>query len=588
MRRLSSVAALVAGLLLGLAGMAQAAPQPKTDFWLTVLHNNDSESKLVNAGPGLEDYGGVARFKTVVDRLKAEATTGPVAAHHSGKSGVVMISSGDNFLAGATFAASQAHGVPYYESIAMSLIGYDASAIGNHEFDFGPDVFANFVSGVQPPTTFVSANLGFSAEPALQALVDAGRIAKSVVVKERGELIGIVGATTPALPYITSPRNVSIDADVAAAVQAQIDRLTGEGVNKIILASHLQSVSEDEALIPELHGVDIAIAGGGDELLANPGTPTVPGETPYGAYPLTAIGGDGHTVPVITTVGGYEYVGRLVAQFDKAGDLTGWDESESGPVIVTGSGPNAAAPDPEVQRQVVDPVEEYTSALAENVLATSEVPLDGLKADIRTRETNEGNLMADALRWQATQLAPSYGIAVPEVALQNGGGIRNDSIIPPGPISELTTFQIAAFSNFLSVVPDVTPATFKALLENAVSRVEFIDGRFAQVSGFSFTWNSDNPVGSRVQAITLDDGTQIVTGGAIVPGAPSVGIATNDFSARGGDEYPFGDAPFTTLGVTYQQALANYLTTGLGGTITAADYPAGGEGRITCLGTSCP
>ena len=59
-------------------------------------------------------------------------------------------------------------------------------------------------------------------------------------------------------------------------------------------------------------------------------------------------------------------------------------------------------------------------------------------------------------------------------------------------------------------------------------------------------------------------------------------MVTNDFLARGGDQYPYRGAPFTLLGVTYQQALANYIQdpAGLNGTITAAGYPVGGEGRI--------
>ena len=63
--------------------------------------------------------------------------------------------------------------------------------------------------------------------------------------------------------------------------------------------------------------------------------------------------------------------------------------------------------------------------------------------------------------------------------------------------------------------------------------------------------------GNRVVAIQLDNGAYIVQNGAVVPGAPSVSISTNDFSARGSDQYPFRGAPFTTLGVTYQQALFN-------------------------------
>ena len=122
-----------------------------------------------------------------------------------------------------------------------------------------------------------------------------------------------------------------------------------------------------------------------------------------------------------------------------------------------------------------------------------------------------------------------------------------------------------------------------------------MDGRFAQVSGFILVWDAlgtpqvlddDGNVvtpGTRVVEIELDDGTDIVQGGAVVLGAPDVTIATIDFLAKGGDQYPYRGAPFTTLGATYQQALANYIRdpAGLNGTISAADYPFGGEGRIT-------
>ena len=69
---------------------------------------------------------------------------------------------------------------------------------------------------------------------------------------------------------------------------------------------------------------------------------------------------------------------------------------------------------------------------------------------------------------------------------------------------------------------------------------------------------------------------------AVVPG-PGLPVATIDFLARGGDQYPLLGLPFTTLGITYQQALVDHLVNVLGGTISAADYPEGGEGRITSL-----
>ena len=82
--------------------------------------------------------------------------------------------------------------------------------------------------------------------------------------------------------------------------------------------------------------------------------------------------------------------------------------------------------------------------------------------------------------------------------------------------------------------------------------------------------------------VTLDDGTVIVLNGSVVPGAPVV-LAIVDFLARGGDCYPLREVETTRLGVTYQQALAEYIAHDLGGVIGAADYPTDGGDRITAL-----
>jgi 5'-nucleotidase len=606
-RRLpNALLAVIVVLLLMTAGVANAKP-PSTppgqelDFVLTILHNNDGESQLIDLGSGLEDFGGVARFKTVVDGLKDEAVNGPRQFDQKGaKRGVIMVSSGDNFLAGPEFNASLQKGVPFYDTIAMDLIGYDAVAIGNHDFDFGPDVLADFIEGyerTEPP--YVSANLDVSAEPRLKALADGDRISASTVLKERGEYIGVVGATTPNLPFISSPRNVVVDQDVAGAVQAEVDMLEMIGIDKIVFISHLQDIEGDIALAGDLDGVDVMVAGGGDEVLANPGDLLVPGDEAiiYGPYPMWATDSDGTQVPVVTTRGNYGYVGRLVVGFDKAGEVVRVG-SNSGPVRVAGGAyPDAVMPDPEMQALVTDPVSDALEALATNVIATSEVDLDGLRNSVRSTETNEGNLIADSLLWQATLLAPSFGVDTPDVALQNGGGIRNDSIIPAGDITELDTYDMVPFPNFVTVLEDIPRDQFKEILENAVSRIPPPaepggTGRFAQIAGFSFEYDpTQTPMlidvdgtvlvpGSRVQEVVLDDSTVIVSGGSVVPG-PDLTVATIDFLATGGDQYPFRGAPYTTLGVTYQQALASYIVDDLGGAITAADYPEGGEGRIT-------
>lgn len=589
----------------------------RVSFYLTVLHNNDGESQLVDLGGDLEDFGGAARFKTVVDDSKRSALRGPwdqlrdpekrprtireliaLIRKLLTRRGVIMVSSGDNFLAGPEFNAGVQNGIPFYDTIALDLIGYDALAIGNHDFDFGPDILADFIDGyrkTKPP--YVSSNLDFTNEPRLQAFVDSGRIAASIVVRERGQRIGIIGATTPNIDFISSPRNTIINDDVAGAVQAEVDKLERMGVNKIVLISHLQDINGDIELASMLHGVDIMVAGGGGELLANDDDLLVPNGTEiFGPYPILATDKDGTPVPVVTTEGSYSYLGNLIVGFDRWGNVIEID-GDSGPIrIAGGDNPDAVKPNAKVQRLAIDPVVEALANLDQNVIGTSEDDLDGTRASVRSVETNEGDLIADALLWQSRQVAADFGLPNPDVALQNGGGIRNDSVIPAGDITELDTFDMVPFPNFVSVVPDIPRSQFKEILENAVSRTQPGDtpggsGRFAQVAGFSYVYsttgtaqvlNEDGTVaveGTRVREVVLDDGTVIVTGGNVLAG-DDITVATINFLANGGDEYPYRGAPFTKVGATYQQALFNYIVDGLGGTITATDYPAGGVGRI--------
>jgi 5'-nucleotidase len=604
-RRAFLGAALATALVVPVGAATSAAAQDGTKpaFTLTILHNNDGESRLTGA-PGNPDFGGVARFATLVDDLRAEATQGRPPEGQAGRRGVILLSSGDNFLAGPEFQASLEKGVPFYDSLALSEIGYDAFAIGNHEFDFGPDVLADFIESFGrdvPP--FVSANLDVSDEPRLAALAADGTIVASTIVRERGERIGVVGATTPLLPAISSPRNVKVLDDVVGLVQEQVDSLTGQGVDKVILISHLQNVNEDRALVPMLSDVDVAIAGGGDELLANEGDLLVPGDVraidpatgqPF-SYPVAATDLDGVTVPIVTTAGDYKYLGRLVVNFDRDGNVLGVDDL-SGPVRVSGVAPDAVEADTRIQNLVVDPVNAFIASLAETVIGQSEVALEGRRdPGVRTEETNLGNLVADALLDAGEDNAAAFGVVPPDVAIQNGGGIRNNTLIPAGPLTELDTFSIAPFPNFVSVVPDVPRAQFKEIVENMVSRIPLADGRFGQVGGFSFTYDATRTAqvvndagtvltpGDRVRSLVLDDGTVIVADGAVVAG-PGVAIATNDFSARGGDQYPFRGLPFTTVGLSYQQALSDYIVEDLAGLVSAADYPEGGEGRIVRLG----
>lgn len=574
-------------------------------FWLHVLHNNDGESKVLPLTGAQAGFGGAARFKTLVDNLKAVADTPRADAVDQGW---VMISSGDNILPGVNLNAAIANGVPFYDSILFDLIGYSAITLGNHDFDANPDVLTDLIAGTTN-TTFISSNLNVSGEPGLQALVNNGKLANSKVVTVDGRQIGIIGATTESLPFISSPRNVVVN-PVLAAVQNEITSLTNQGVKIIILSTHLQGLPSELALVPQLTGVDAVIAGGGSEILANPGDLLVPGDVASDPYPVVVNDLNGNPVPVVTTVGDYKYVGRLVLGFDNDGKVVATDTALSEPVRVSGVAPDAVAADPTVQSLVVNPVQAANDALATNIIAISDSILDSRRNvpgnpapqanfGIRVSETNVGNIIADSTLWEATRIAQASNLPIPDIGIQNGGGIRINNIQAAGPISEKYTYDQLPFNNVLTLVPNVSPEQLKVILENAVSRVSAADGRFPHISGMRIVWDAQGTAqiltpdvppysvataGNRIREVVLNDGRTIISNGLIVPGAPSVNIATIDFLAvQGGDQYPFNNAPFIRLGVTYQRAFFNYITEYLDGLIFSADYPSVINNRVIRL-----
>lgn len=575
---------------------------PPVDLWLHVLHNNDGESKVLPLTGAQAGFGGAARFKTLVDQLKTQAD----APRGDGISqGWVMISSGDNILPGVNLNAAINNGVPFYDSILFDLIGYSAITLGNHDFDSNPDVLRDLIAGTTN-TKFISSNLDFVFEPGLQQQVIAGKLAKSTVVSVSGRQVGIVGATTELLPLISSPRNTIVN-PVAAAVQAEINALTGAGVKIIILSTHLQGLSSELALVPQLTGVDAVIAGGGSEILAAPSDLLVPGDVPGFPYPVVANDLLGNVVPVVTTVGDYKYVGKLVLGFDADGELIETDGTQSGIRRVSGVAPDAVTDDATVQMLVVDPVQAANDALATNFIAISDVALDSRRnvtgvpspqnnVGVRVSETNLGNLVTDALLWEAQRIAGESNLPIADIAIQNGGGIRLNSERAAGPINELYTYDQLPFANVLTLVPNVSAQHLKVILENSVSNVAGADGRFPHIAGMRLVWDANgiaqtlsgsappytiSRAGTRVREVVLDDGRVLVANGVVLPGAPSVSIATIDFLAvQGGDQYPFNNVPFVRLGVTYQRAFFNFLTEGLGGVVSRRDYPNTINNRI--------
>ncbi len=558
-------------------------PAPTT-YTLTILHNNDGESKLLpNADRG---FPGIARFVTALQNVKEDAI--------NESNGVITLTSGDNFLASKELSISLDNpDGPFYDALALSGL-YDAMALGNHDFDFGPDVTARFISSFDPAIPFLSANTDVSNEPVLKALQDEGRLAGSVEFTKDGRKIGVIGAITESLPSISTPRRAVIG-NVFEAIQREADALTADGVDIIIVVSHLQGIDEEKALTARLKNVDVVIAGGGDELVRNPGDTCLAGtdeEPESDVYPIVVKDADDNDVLVVTGPGGYRCLGRLNVTFDDSGIAQSWNGEAMG-IAVDGE------VDDNTKSQIEDPISAGVASLDTTILGTSSFDLDGRRSSVRTKQTNVGSLLADAFIWSSQQRANQAGFAIPDVAVTNGGGIRNDSIIQSGQITASDTFDIAPFGNRL-VIMELTHQQLKDLMETTIEGAPSAAGGFAQVAGMSITYDLGRPkrgidrdndcvvsdAGERVRELRLNNGTTVVSQGQVSTPDAKVTLVITDFLANGGDCYPLGDIDFTHVGVTYQQSLAEYIqhANGLNGRISdATKYGVGLTNRIQVI-----
>ena len=376
---------------------------------------------------------------------------------------------------------------------------------------------------------------------------------------------------------LIQPSNATDLDALAALIQADVDALTAKGIDKIIVLAHMQEIRIEKELAAKLSDVDIIVAGGSNTLLADSNDRLRTGDTAADSYPLKLSSKTSEPVLVVNTDGDYSYLGRLVVDFDKDGlildellddDVNGVYASDAQGLSENGlSNTDAIA---QVQ-SIANALSAALQATAGNVVGYTKVYLNGERGSVRTEETNLGNLSADA------NLAFAQGIdSSTTLSLKNGGGIRGPigaCIVPPGSTGEpvcsppagtpgisapgaISQYDLEIafrFNNSLSLVT-VTGAELKALLENGVSSVENVSGKFPQVAGMTFSYDPSKPAGSRIAEIVVldangaDDGGEAVTvvsGGVLSETAAgqSFRLVTLGFLAEGGDDYPFPTGP---------------------------------------------
>jgi 5'-nucleotidase len=559
---------LMAMLFIAIPAAAQEGSAPG-EFTLTILHTNDVHGRVdeFDAGGNTCDeeeqaeaacFGGAARRQTVINQVKAEAPN------------AILLDAGDQFQ--GTLFYNQYKGAEAQEM--MNLLGYQAMAVGNHEFDDGPGNLGSFIRGVKFPV--LSANIDASAEPEL-----AGLILPYTVLDVNGEKVGVIGFTTEETGILSRPGpNVKFN-NTEESVQKAVDELTAQGVNKIIGLSHA-GIGRDREIAAAVTGLDVIVGGHTHTYLSNTD------EKAEGPYPVVVDGPDGSPVLIVTDATQAKSLGRLDVTFDANGVAA----SHTGnPILLD----NSVAKDEAVQARV-EALAGPVKALMENVVGSAAVDLDGERASCRFGECNMGNLVADAMLWKTA----GQGI---QMAITNGGGIR--ASIPAGDVTVGDVLTVLPFGNLIATA-DLTGADVVEALENGVSRAENPEnegtGRFPQVSGLKFTWDPNQPVGSRVSNVEVKgaDGSF-----SPIDLAATYKVATLDFMRQGGDgyetfvnatnAYDFGDSldqavqAYIKLNSPVAPAVEGRITQGEGEAMAesaapaeAAPAEAAGESVATC------
>ncbi|XDA97215.1 bifunctional metallophosphatase/5'-nucleotidase [Sulfitobacter sp. LCG007] len=472
---------LLASAALSLSGGMAAA-----DYDLTILHTNDFHSRFepiskYDSSCSSEDnsagecFGGSARLVTAIEEARAR----------SGNS--ILVDGGDQFQ-GTLFYT-------YYKgklaAEMMNKMGYDAMTVGNHEFDDGPEVLRGFMDALDFP--ILMSNADVSAEPLL-----ADTLAKSVVIEKNGEKIGLIGLTPEDTDELASPGPNVTFSDPVAAVQGEVDKLTGEGVNKIVVLSH-SGYEVDKKVAAETTGVDVIVGGHTNTLL---------GDMEGAAGPYPTMVGD---VAIVQAYAYGKFLGELNVTFDDEGKVV---SATGAPLIMDGK---VAEDEGTVARiaEAAKPLDEIRN----KVVAESSDMIDGERDSCRTAECPMGNLIADAM----LDRVKDQGI---QVAIQNGGGIR--ASIDGGEVTMGEVLTVLPFQNTLSTF-QVKGSVIVEALENGVSQIEEGAGRFPQVAGMTYSFDPAQPAGSRV--------SDVMIGGAPIDPEKVYGVVSNNYVRNGGDGY---------------------------------------------------
>lgn len=478
---------------------------------ITIIHTNDTHSRILDSDGGF----GFAKIATIIKETKAKNPN------------TLVLDAGDTL-----------HGLPVVNisegANAVKILnatGYDFMTLGNHDFNYGQERLLELKDMAE--FSMLSANILDSK---------GNYVFKPYEIKEmNGVKVAVFGLTTPETAYKTSPTNVKglVFADVIETSKKMVEELKDKA-DVIIALAHVgldeSSVVTSKDIAENVEGIDVII--------------------------------DGHSHTVLEN--GLLVNNTLIAQTGDYDKNLGFVEIEvtNGEVTkkeakLMSSKDNTVVADENITN-LIKAINEENKPLFSKVVAKTDIYLDGVRANVRTKETNLGNLSADAVR----------NASGADIGFVNGGNIRID--LQPGDITFDDVAKLFPFGNRVVVIELTGEEVIKAL-ETSVSGYPAAQGGFLHASGLTFNFSKDREVGSRVYEVKI--------GGELIDTAQELAkkytVAVNDFLAVGGDGYEVMNAkPIVAEFGTYEEVFATYLNTNgtkgceVSGRIVEAPVPA--------------
>src|SRR5690606_2965527 len=382
-----------------------------------------------------------------------------------------------------------------------------------------------------------------------------GQIYNGIIKEINGEKVGIFGLTTEETKELSSPGAITFEAYLQAAEKV-VAAFEAEGVNKIIAVTHIGyddngAIDNDLILAEKVEGIDVIVGGHSHTALSEP----------------VVVAEDETPTIIVQSGNANSNLGVLDVTFDENGVVIG----QAGELIAIGEQED----DPKAA-EILAPFKSQVDAVAqEEIGVTTKIELENPRTNgdnsapsVRKNETILGNLITDGMLTKAKEFTGKNVI----MALQNGGGIRET--INAGPITVGEVITVLPFGNTLATM-DVTGTELKEAFEISFSKYSLENGGFLHVAGGKVEFDSTKPVGERVVSISYkdDEGKYI-----LVEDATTYTVATNAFTAKGGDGYTvfekaYNEGRVTDLGLSDWENFRDHL-------ISLETIPTSVEGRI--------